>query len=49
MMDKVFHGLGDFIVQNVFLRLDAFMVDAENEVSVCLGELGIFAVLKGFH
>ena len=46
---SVFHGLGDFIVQNVFSWLDAGMVETEHEVRVCSGELGIFAVLEGFH
>jgi hypothetical protein len=48
VLDKVFHGMGDFIVQNVFARLYASTAEAEHEVSVCSGELGIFAVLEGF-
>jgi hypothetical protein len=49
VLDKVFHGLGDFIVQNVFARLDAGTVETAHEGSVSSGELGIFAVLEGFN
>ena len=48
-MDEIFHGLGDFVVQDVFVWLDAGMVEVAHEGGVSAGELGIFAVLDGFN
>ena len=48
-MDEVFHGLGDFIVQDVFTRLDAGTVETAHGGSVGASELGIFLVLDGFN
>ena len=49
VVDEVFHGLGDFVVQDVFARLDAGTVETAHEGSVGASELGIFSVLDGFN
>ena len=48
-MDEVFHGLGDFVVQDVFARLDVGTVETAHEGSVGASEPGIFSVLDWFN
>ena len=45
VVNEVFHGLRDFVVQDVFAQLDAGTVETAHEGSVDANELDIFLVL----
>jgi len=47
--DEVFHCQGDLVVQDMFARCDAGLLEAEHHCRVCLGEFGISAILDGLN